>query len=104
MLVLSSAEYFRFEADEEEIAEDGRSGVVGGGFASSSLVSGSPAGTAVLLGPGSDPIKCAFAIAPCVCCEGRNACTPLTVLGIIACIQSKCGNPFCLKGFASLFF
>jgi len=94
----SSAEYLRFEADvEEDTTEDGRSGVVGGGIASSSLVSGSSGGTdcgggidaspgALLLGPLEEA---AFAIAPYVCCEGRKACVPLTTLGIIACIRSK---------------
>jgi hypothetical protein len=43
----SSAEYLRFE-DIEDNTEDGRIGVVGGIFASSSLLSGSPLGTAAV--------------------------------------------------------
>jgi hypothetical protein len=51
----SSAEYFHFEDVEDDIAEDGQSGVMGGGFVSSSLLSrslmGAAAPEASLLGP-----------------------------------------------------
>ena len=116
----SNAECLRLEVVVEEIVEEGRIGVVGGIPTSSSLESGSllvrigggpiaPAAAVLPLGlamtaPPSTPMNVVFAMAPQVCCEGRNAWTPLTACGMIACIRSKCGNPFVLKGAASLFF
>lgn len=45
-MLSSSAECLHFEADvKEDTTEDGWCGVVGGGIASSSLVSGSSGGT-----------------------------------------------------------
>jgi hypothetical protein len=106
----SSAERLRFEMDEK--TEGGRTGVDGGGDSSSlgSSVSvegifGGPicaAAADVLL----EAISGVFEMAPKVCFEGRKAWTPLTLAarGMIACIRSKCGNPFDLNGAASLFF
>ena len=114
-----STERLRLEVVAEDTVEEGRIGVIGGRpTLSSSLESGpslvcrggpiaaTPA--AVLpLGLGTlsfAPMNVVFAMAPWHCSEGRNAWVPLTACGMIACIRSKCRNPFVLKGAASLFF
>ena len=91
--MLSRAECLHLEAVKDEMMDGGRSGVVGGGFVSSSLdslaagVDGRGGGGicdvlgAELLGP----LYGALAIAPWVCWEGQKVWVPhMAAFGIIA--------------------